>query len=128
MAVEDLIRTVMEELKSLTQTDVYMGKPIQAGTAIVIPVSKVSLGFGAGGGGLEGDKAQGRGTGGGLMIEPVAFLVIQDNETHLLSLKQPGSPTGKLIELIPDVIAQVKKAWEHRRQEGTAEESKESGQ
>lgn len=113
MAVEELVKIVMDELKNLSQTDVYMGKPIQAGTATIIPVSKISMGFGAGGGGSDGDKSKSRGTGGGIQIEPVAFLVVQENTTQLLSLKEPGSPVGRLVDLIPEVIAQIKKRWEH---------------
>ena len=49
MAVEDLIQTVLEELRNIAQTEVHVGKPVEVGSTHVIPVSKISMGFGAGG-------------------------------------------------------------------------------
>lgn len=107
MAVEDLIKTVMEELKNIAHTEVHVGKPIQVGNTYVIPVSKISMGFGAGGFGND-DSGQGMGTGGGVSIEPVAFLVAQDQHIQLLHLQAPGSPFAQLVELLPEVINQVR--------------------
>ena len=50
MAVSELIKNVMNELETLMQTKTVVGDPISAGDYTVIPVSKVSFGFGAGGG------------------------------------------------------------------------------
>lgn len=108
MAVEELIKTVMEELKNIAQTEVHVGKPIEVGTTTVVPVSKISMGFGAGGFGGDGDNGKGRGTGGGISVEPIAFLVVQEHDVQLLHLHTPGSPVGKLAELIPEVVAQIK--------------------
>ena len=52
MAVSELIKNVMNELETLMQTKTVVGDPISAGDYTVIPVSKVSFGFGAGGGGF----------------------------------------------------------------------------
>ncbi|MDP6416561.1 MAG: spore germination protein GerW family protein [Gammaproteobacteria bacterium] len=108
MAVEDLIQTVLEELRNIAQTEVHVGKPMEVGNAHVIPVSKISMGFGAGGIGGEGEHGQGRGTGGGVSVEPVAFLVVREDDVQLLHLQAPGSPIGQLMELIPDIIDQLK--------------------
>lgn len=107
MAVEDLIKTVMEELKNIAHTEVHVGKSIQIGNTYVIPVSKISMGFGAGGFGSD-DSGQGRGTGGGVSIEPVAFLVVRDDQVQLLHLQSPGSPFAQLVELLPEVVNQVR--------------------
>lgn len=109
MAVEELISTVMERLKEMASTEVYIGKPLEAGDAYIIPVSKITLGFGGG-----GNDVHGRGTGGGISIEPLAFLVIQHDEVKLLSLNVPSSAAGKLAELIPELIMQVKQRWDAR--------------
>ncbi|MBT5876864.1 MAG: sporulation protein [Candidatus Latescibacteria bacterium] len=108
MAVEDMIQTVLEELKNIAQTEVHVGKPMEVGNAFVIPVSKISMGFGAGGFGGEGSNGEGRGTGGGVSVEPVAFLVVRDDDVQLLNLQTPGSPMGQLVELIPDLVDQLK--------------------
>ncbi|MDP6052261.1 MAG: GerW family sporulation protein [Candidatus Latescibacteria bacterium] len=108
MAVNEIIQTVLEQLRKIADTEVHVGKPLQVGETFVIPVSKISLGFGAGGFGVEGDQKQGSGTGGGVSIEPVAFLVIRGENAQLLHLNSPGSPMGKLLEIMPEVIEQVK--------------------
>ena len=108
MAVEDLIRTVREELRNIAQAEVHVGKPVEVGSAHVIAVSKSSMGVGAGGIGLKEDQGQGAGTGGGVSIEPVAFLVVREDDVQLLHLQTPGSPMGQLVELIPDIIDQLK--------------------
>lgn len=77
MAVSELIKNVMKELESLMRTKTVVGDPISAGDYTVIPVSKVSFGFGAGGGGDEKKKGgTGEGVGGGWSIEPLAFFVV----------------------------------------------------
>ena len=53
-------------------------------------------------------SAAGRGTGGGVSVEPVAFLVVREDDVQLLHLQTPGSPMGQLVELIPDIIDQLK--------------------
>ena len=119
MAVEDLVKTVMDELKNIAQSEVHVGKPMEIGSAHVIPISKISMGFGAGGGGgsKNGDKGEGRGTGGGLMVEPLAFLVVQDDDVQLLNLQAPGSPAGRLAELIPELIDQIRQRWAESQSE-----------
>ncbi|MBM3262950.1 MAG: hypothetical protein FJY97_05930 [candidate division Zixibacteria bacterium] len=107
MAVEDMVRIVTEQLKNIAHTEVHVGKPMQLGDVYVVPVSKITMGFGAGGFGSDAEARQGRGTGGGVSVEPVAFLVARQDRVELLHVNTPGSPAGKLIELLPDVIEQV---------------------
>ena len=72
-SVESLVERVLGELHRIVQTETVIGQPFQAGDLTIIPVSKISFGFGAGGG-QEG-KGQ-SGTGGGANIEPIAFLIV----------------------------------------------------
>lgn len=107
MALENLIQIVTEQLKNIAHTEVHVGKPMHLGDTFVVPVSKISMGFGAGGFGTDADARQGQGTGGGVSVEPVAFLVVRHDQVELLHINAPGSPAGKLIELLPDVIEQI---------------------
>jgi sporulation protein YtfJ len=117
MAVEELVQTVMEQLKNIAHTEVHIGKPMQMGETYIVPVSKISMGFGAGGVGIESDGKYGRGTGGGVSIDPVAFLVVQNDQVQLLNLSTPGSPVGRLVDLLPEVIEQVRVYMQARMQE-----------
>ena len=107
MPVNEMIQTMLEELRQIADTEVHVGKPMQIGDAWVVPVSRLSLGFGAGGFGGEADQK--RGAGGGVSVEPVAFLVIQQERAQLLHMNSPNSPMGKLLDIMPDVIEELKR-------------------
>jgi len=105
-SVEALIERVMGELHRIVQTQTVVGEPVQAGGITLIPVSKISFGFGAGGG-LEG-KGQ-SGTGGGATVEPIAFVVIDaEGSAQLLTFKEKEINWSQLVGLMPDAIGKIK--------------------
>ena len=105
-SVEGLIERVMGELHHLVQTRTVVGEPLQAGNVTLIPVSKISFGFGAGGG-QEGKFKSG--TGGGATVEPLGFVVIdEEGKVQFLPLREKEASWGQLVELMPDAIAKVK--------------------
>ena len=105
----ELIGTIMGELKEISKTETIVGEPVHLGDKMVVPVTKLSLGFAVGGG--EG-KAPEKGSsfggagGGGAKVEPVGFIVIQEDNVSFLPTK-PGKFEG-LIDAIPGVINKVK--------------------
>jgi len=105
----ELIGTIMGELKEISKTETIVGEPVRLGDKMVVPVTKLSLGFAVGGG--EG-KAPEKGSsfggagGGGAKVEPVGFIVIQEDNVSFLPTK-PGKFEG-LIDAIPAVINKVK--------------------
>jgi sporulation protein YtfJ len=114
MVIEELVKTVLSELKQITQTETVIGEPITAGGVTVIPVSKVSVGFGIGGGKAGEKNREGEGTGGGVMIEPVAFIVIREKNVELLSMKKENTGLGQVIDLIPEVVQKIKEYQESK--------------
>ncbi len=120
-SVESLIERVMGELHRIVQTRTVVGEPLQAGELTLIPVSRITFGFGAGGG-QEG-KGQ-SGTGGGATVEPIAFVVIDGNgKAQILTMHEKEASWGQLMELMPDAIAKVKSFV--GRKKGDAEEDAE---
>ncbi|MFQ5793726.1 MAG: GerW family sporulation protein [Candidatus Bipolaricaulia bacterium] len=124
---EDLIRTIMEEIKTVAKTESIIGDPITVADTTIIPVSKISIGFGGGSGeGTEKEKGAtggGGGGGGGVKIEPTAFIVIRKDQVSLLATK-PGK-LETILETIPDLIEKIreakgkgKKAKEEKEEEG----------
>lgn len=105
----ELIGTIMGELKEISRTEAIIGEPVRLGEKMIVPVTKLSLGFAVGGG--EG-KAPEKGSsfggagGGGAKVEPVGFIVIQEDDVSFLPTK-PGKFEG-LIDAIPAVINKVK--------------------
>jgi uncharacterized spore protein YtfJ len=105
-SVENLIERVMGELHRIVQTETVVGDPVQAGELTIIPVSKISFGFAAGGG--QENKGQ-SGTGGGASVEPIAFLVIDGSgKVQIMTLNDKEVGWGQLAELVPDAFGKIK--------------------
>jgi uncharacterized spore protein YtfJ len=118
-SVEALIERVMGELHRIVQTRTVVGEPVEAGDLTLIPVSKITFGFGAGGG--ESDKAH-SGTGGGATVEPIAFVVVDGNgKAQILTLREKEASWGQLVELVPEAVSKVK-AFVARSRQGKEEE------
>ena len=114
----EIIGKLMEELRGIAKTETIVGKEIQVGEVTVIPVSRISLGLGAGGGqGTEDKKGhEGGGGGGGVTVAPIAFIAIKGGEVSFHGIKQEGGPleglcehraewTEKLISKVAEVVA-----------------------
>ncbi len=123
MAVEDLMNEVVTQLEKMITTKTIVGEPITAAGKTVIPISKVSFGFGsAGGEGKHGDEGGfGGGGGGGAKIEPVAFLVISEEEVKLVGMKGKGLDIEKIIESVPELVEKVKSLKGKKKQEESAD-------
>jgi uncharacterized spore protein YtfJ len=111
--IESLVDTMLGKLKEIARSETVIGQPVQAGEVVVIPVSKISLGFGAAGGdratGEKQKNGQGSGTGGGAVIEPVAVITLFQGEVKLHVLKEKGVSLGKIVESIPAVLNKFSK-------------------
>lgn len=102
MSIEALADTLLEKLRWISQAETVVGKPIQTGNVTIIPVSKVSLGFGIGGHVGKGDL---KGSGGGAQVDPVAFLVIQGDDVRVLPVTKDSTLAQRVYDLIPDIVA-----------------------
>lgn len=107
MNLTDVIKTAMDQIQYIAKTETVIGEPIQSGNVTLIPVSKISVGFAAGGAGNENKSGSGAGTGGGINITPVAFITIVDDkvQVHPVSKSDPG--LAKILALAPDIIKKV---------------------
>lgn len=112
MSVENMIKTVLQEFKELARTETVIGKPIAVEDTVIVPVSKISFGFGAGGG-KGSDDGRG-GTAGGGSVEPVGFIVISKGKAQLIPMKESEMSIGKLLAFAPDVIKKLKEFKEKR--------------
>ncbi len=104
-----LVSAIMGELKEISKTESIVGEPVRLGDKMVVPVTRLSLGFVVGGGEgqtpSKGSNLGGAG-GGGAKVEPVGFIVIQEDNVSFLPTKE-GKFEG-LIDAIPWVIKKVK--------------------
>ncbi len=116
--IEELMKTAMESIKEMVDVNTIVGDAVQTvdGT-VIIPVSTVSFGFAAGGG--EYGKGQGQntsypfagGSGAGVSIHPVAFMVVGRNNTIKMIPASPQTSLDRLLENTPDFIEQIKKIF-----------------
>jgi uncharacterized spore protein YtfJ len=114
---ESLIKTLLEEFKSISRTETIIGKEFQAGECTLIPISRVTLGIGAGGG--SGDmraesKGEGGAGGGGIRIEPIAFVVVRDGDVSFHGIKKGGT-IESVFEKIPEMAEKIFRKREERR-------------
>ena len=114
MVIEDLVKTVLSELREITKTETVVGEPIKVGKTTILPVSRISVGFGVGGGRSDKKSGMGEGTGGGVSIEPLAFFVVRDEKVELVTIKKEDIGLGKVIDLVPQIVEKVKNFKEKR--------------
>lgn len=119
--IEGLMTTAMNSIQDMIDVNTIIGEPIETSNNIVIiPISKVSFGFAAGGSEFKGETVDeyrkrekeeevqyrlpfGGGAGAGVTINPVAFLVIQGENVKLMPVNYSSS-IDKLLDYIPDLL------------------------
>jgi len=107
--VSEILKDIVGELKDIASSQTVIGDPITIGEKTVVPVVKISVGFGAGGGqGEYPEKGGGFGGGGGgaAKIEPSAFIIMDKDKISMLSAK-PGK-LDALVEAVPGLIGKIK--------------------
>jgi len=121
MKVDEILRTVTEEIANMISTKTVIGEHITLEGKTIIPVTKVSFGFGSGGGEGKcktGEEGFGGGGGGGGVIQPVAFIVVSREDVKVYSLKEKGI-ISQLAEVIPEIMEKCKCSEEEGKKEGT---------
>ena len=112
--VENIIGRLTDKLKGLIDTKMIVGEKIEVGDVVVLPVSKLSVGFVSGGG--EYDKKTeteknvpfAGGSGAGYSVSPVGFVVIQGTSVKMLKIA-PNELTTKIVEVLPEVVEAINK-------------------
>ncbi len=120
--IEALIERVMGELHQIVRTETVVGDPVVlAGDITLIPVSKISFGFGVGGG-SEGKSASG--TGGGALVEPIAFVVIDgEGKVQIMTLKDKEIGLGQLVQMMPEAVDKIRKMMGKKRRKRKGQDS-----
>lgn len=114
--IKSLMQTAMESIKEMVDVNTIIGDPVETPHGVVIiPVSRVSCGFAAGGGeyqqeqGNGGKDAQlpfGGGSGAGVSVQPMGFLVVNNDEVRLLPVDS-NVMVDRLIDMAPKVLNQI---------------------
>ena len=125
--IEGLMNTAMSSIKDMIDVDTIIGEPISTGIdTLIIPISKVAFGFAAGGSEFKGETINeyskkekeeqvqyrlpfGGGSGAGVSIEPVAFLVVSNGVVKLLPISHDSS-IDILNDYVPELIEKSSEA------------------
>lgn len=119
------MQTAMESLKTMVDVNTILGDPVETPDgAVILPVSRVSVGFAAGGSELGKESKQsemghpfGGGSGAGIALNPVAFLVVGKESVRLLPVSQ-NAIYDRLIDAVPQLIDQIQSAVQGRSSNG----------
>ena len=121
--IEGIMTTTMENIRDMIDVNTIIGDAITtADGCTIIPISRVSFGFVAGGGeyavqtGARPDPSHPQqdlpfagGTGAGVTVQPLGFLVTGPDQLRLLPA-QPYAPIDRIIELVPQTLCEIKNA------------------
>lgn len=131
--IQDILNDSMQHLRELVGAETIIGKEIKTenGTTI-IPVSKVSFGFATGGSDMPTSKPKdlfGGGSGGGVTISPIAFIVISpEGEVRMMQVSEDSNNTARALNMIPDVLNQVVGFFNKKKNGGEEAEKKDGEQ
>lgn len=112
--IGDLMTTTMQKIREMVDVNTIIGQPIQAGEGLtLIPISRVSFGFASGGSDIQSKQSGqqagfGGGSGAGVKIVPVAFIVVKDGDVKILNIAAPATTTvDRLVESIPEIVDKI---------------------
>ena len=119
--IENLMKSTMENIRDMIDVDTIVGEAVQTkdGTTTIVPISKVSFGFASGGSEfplkanttpVPSNNPFGGGSGAGVSVKPVAFLVIHNETVRLLPVDADNT-YDKIVDTIPQVIDMFKDAF-----------------
>ena len=122
--IGELMQTTLENIKDMVDVNTVIGEPIPAGdSGTIIPVSKVTFGFVAGGGDFdknqlpEEEKPFAGGSGAGVSVQPVGFLVVQQDTVKVLPAQQ-FTAWERALNAAPQLLEDVKKLLQKQESAG----------
>lgn len=130
--VQGLLGTSMAKIKEMVDANTVVGTPITMQDGVtLIPVSKISYGFASGGSDLPSKKEAelfGGGSGAGINITPIAFIVISGGDVRILSVVAKPDTSDKLVNLVPDLVDKVGDLFSKKKDKTTVKtETDENG-
>ena len=110
-----MIENTLSKVKDMISVNDVVGTPITTPEGVtIIPISKVSVGFGGGGSDFVSKNVNkqenpfGGGVGGGVNVTPVAFIIIKGDSVRMLPVAAPANTTAdRVVELVPDVLDKI---------------------
>lgn len=128
--IEGLMKTAMQSIKEMVDVTTVVGDAVETNDgSIIIPISQVAFGFGAGGGEYDVIRSSKNetlpfagGSGAGVSVKPVGFLVVRMNDVRLISVT--GNPLAeRVVDIAPQIIDKIEHIMQKNHPTGKAKET-----
>jgi len=127
-SIQNIMETTLDTIKGSIDANTIIGDPIKTDTTVVVPISKVTIGFGIGGGEyskgyseeVKNDKNDTNfagGSAGAVSMQPVAFVVVEDGQTRLMSLDNNINMIDNILTITPKVIEKLQKLSQNNKED-----------
>ena len=108
----NMLQDTISKIREMVDVNNVIGEPIVVGDVTIVPVSKVSVGFGGGGSdyvkNVGTNEPFGGGVGGGVKVTPICFLVIKDGNGRMMPGAAPANTTAdRIVEMVPDTLDKI---------------------
>ena len=124
--IQGLMNVTMDKIRQMADSNTIIGKPIKTddGTTI-LPVSRISFGFASAGTDFDGKNAAnkdlfGGGSGAGVNIQPVAFLVVKNGCVRTIQLSDGSNTIDRALTMLPELVDKVSTLLKKEEKQGTA--------
>jgi sporulation protein YtfJ len=139
--IQGLMTTAMENLKEMIDVNTIIGDPVETPDgSVILTVSKVGFGFAAGGsefildnsgnsgsGSASGSNSKdgqsgtskhpfGGGSGGGVSITPIAFLIVNSSGVKMLHLEEKTHLYEKILDIAPQAVEKIQQMMSKKGQ------------
>ena len=117
----NMLDSTIQKIKEMVDVNSVIVEPISTPDGVtIIPVSKVSVGFGGGGSDFVnksgGENPFGGGVGGGVKVTPICFLIVKDGNVRMMPVAQPANTTAdRIVEMVPDTIDKLTSYLDSRK-------------
>ena len=106
----NMLENTISKIREMVDVNSVIGTPITTPDGVtIIPVSKVSVGFGGGGSDYtKNNEAFGGGAGGGVKVTPICFLIVKVGAVRMMPVAAPANTTAdRIVEQVPDVLDKI---------------------
>lgn len=111
----NMLDNTIAKIREMVDVNSVIGDPITTQDGVtIIPVSKVSVGFGGGGSDFVSKNVNhqenpfGGGVGAGVKVTPIAFLIVKEGNVRMLPVAAPANTTAdRLVEMVPDTLDKI---------------------
>ena len=107
----NMLQETISKIREMVDVNNVIGEPITTPDGVtIIPVSKVSVGFGGGGSDFvsKNPNKQDNPFGGGVKVTPICFLIVKDGNVRMMPVAAPANTTAhRIVEMVPDTLDKI---------------------